>query len=68
VQLNDGNYLFVGRKDRTVQFNGLRVAIEEIQYNLRKHPDVADAAVSFNFGKQANIHNTYHSLHCHERN
>lgn len=55
-KLNDGNFVFVGRKDRVVKINGQRVVIEEIEYILRKHPDVADAAVSFRVGKQDSIH------------
>lgn len=55
-KLNDGNFVFVGRKDRVVKINGQRVAIEEIEYILRKHSDVADAAVSFHVGKQDSIH------------
>ncbi|XP_057860921.2 putative acyl-activating enzyme 19 isoform X2 [Cryptomeria japonica] len=53
-KLNDGNYVFIGRKDRMVKVNGQRVALEEIEYNMRKHPHVADAAVSFHHCKHNN--------------
>ncbi|KAH9296461.1 hypothetical protein KI387_040049, partial [Taxus chinensis] len=53
-KLNDGNYVFIGRKDRMVKVNGQRIALEEIEYNMRKHPHVADAAASFHCCKHNN--------------
>eukprot|EP01018_Ginkgo_biloba_P005441 Gb_21166 [translate_table: standard] len=57
-KLNDGNYVFVGRKDRMVKVNGQKIALEEIENNLRKHPDVADAAVSCHYDKRDEIYIT----------
>ncbi|KAJ0080540.1 hypothetical protein Patl1_23633 [Pistacia atlantica] len=44
-RLQSGDLVFLGRKDRTVKVNGQRMALEEIEYTLREHPDVVDAAV-----------------------
>ncbi|PON87500.1 PQQ-dependent membrane bound dehydrogenase, glucose/quinate/shikimate-related [Trema orientale] len=44
-RLEGGDLVFLGRKDRTIKLNGQRIALEEIEDTLRKHPDIADAAV-----------------------
>ncbi|KAF9624677.1 hypothetical protein IFM89_012948 [Coptis chinensis] len=44
-RLHTGDLVFLGRKDRTLKVNGQRVALEEIENNLREHPDVVDVAV-----------------------
>lgn len=44
-RLQSGDLVFLGRKDRTVKVNGQRIALEEIEHVLRRHPDVTDAAV-----------------------
>uniref|UniRef100_A0A2N9EFS9 AMP-dependent synthetase/ligase domain-containing protein n=1 Tax=Fagus sylvatica TaxID=28930 RepID=A0A2N9EFS9_FAGSY len=44
-RLQSGDLVFLGRKDRTVKVNGHRVALEEIEDVLRRHPDVVDVAV-----------------------
>lgn len=44
-RLQSGDLVFLSRKDRTVKVNGQRMALEEIEYTLREHPDVVDAAV-----------------------
>jgi len=41
----DGNYYFVGRRDRQVKSRGYRVELEEIEAALRTHPQVHDARV-----------------------
>lgn len=43
-QREDGNLEFFGRADRQIKLNGKRVELDEIEYNLRRHDDVADAA------------------------
>ncbi|MED6196704.1 hypothetical protein PIB30_049837 [Stylosanthes scabra] len=43
--LSSGDFVFLGRKDRTVKINGHRIALEEIENLLRKHPYINDAAV-----------------------
>ncbi|KAL5834751.1 hypothetical protein ACOSQ4_014248 [Xanthoceras sorbifolium] len=46
-RLQSGDLVFMGRKDRTIKVNGQRMALEEIEFTLQEHPDVADAAVNF---------------------
>lgn len=39
----DGNIEIIGRVDSQVKIRGHRIELEEIEVNLRKHPDVKDA-------------------------
>lgn len=41
----DGNYLYVSRRDRMVKKRGYRVELGEIEAGLYKHPNVEEAAV-----------------------
>jgi amino acid adenylation domain-containing protein len=41
----EGNYLFVGRRDRMVKRRGYRVELGEIEATLYRHPTVKEAAV-----------------------
>ncbi|MEO0868543.1 MAG: amino acid adenylation domain-containing protein [Cyanobacteria bacterium J06642_11] len=43
-QLPDGNYQFVGRKDRQIKTRGYRVELDEIEAALVSHPQVEEAA------------------------
>ncbi len=46
VQLDkDGNYLYLGRKDRQIKTRGYRVELDEIEVALLSHPQVEEAAV-----------------------
>jgi amino acid adenylation domain-containing protein len=45
LQDEDGNYLYVSRRDRMVKKRGYRVELGEIEAGLYKHPDVKEAAV-----------------------
>jgi amino acid adenylation domain-containing protein len=46
VQLQpDGNYKFLGRKDRQIKTRGYRVELDEIETALLSHPGVDEAAV-----------------------
>jgi len=46
VQLNkDGNYLYLGRKDRQIKTRGYRVELDEVEVVLLSHPGVKEAAV-----------------------
>jgi len=45
MQDEDGNYLYVSRRDRMVKKRGYRVELGEIEAGLYKHPDVKEAAV-----------------------
>ena len=44
--LPDGNVEFRGRKDQQVKVRGVRIEIEEIEYALRRHELVGEAAVA----------------------
>lgn len=44
-RLSTGDFMFLGRKNRTIKVNGQRVALEEVEGTLREHPVVADCAV-----------------------
>jgi amino acid adenylation domain-containing protein len=44
-QMPDGNYKFLGRKDRQIKTRGYRVELDEIETNLLAHPQVNEAAV-----------------------
>ncbi|EOA15931.1 hypothetical protein CARUB_v10004025mg [Capsella rubella] len=44
-QLPSGDLVFIGRRDRTVKLNGIRMALEEIETILQLNPDVAEAVV-----------------------
>jgi amino acid adenylation domain-containing protein len=41
----DGNYLFVGRRDRMVKRRGHRIELGEIEAGLYRHPAIEEAAV-----------------------
>jgi amino acid adenylation domain-containing protein len=46
VQLDaDGNYRYLGRKDRQIKTRGYRVELDEIEVALLSHPGVEEAAV-----------------------
>jgi amino acid adenylation domain-containing protein len=47
----NGEIIFVGRKDNQFKLNGVRIELEGIQAYLRKHPDVESAAVLLNDNK-----------------
>jgi len=44
-KLSDGNYRFLGRKDRQIKTRGYRVELDEIETLLLQIPEVAEAAV-----------------------
>lgn len=44
VETEDGNYVYVGRRDRMVKRRGYRVELGEIEAALYGHPAVAEAA------------------------
>jgi acyl-coenzyme A synthetase/AMP-(fatty) acid ligase len=45
VQDADGNYIYIGRRDRMVKKRGYRVELGEIEAGLYRHPAVREAAV-----------------------
>jgi len=45
TQDEDGNYLYVSRRDRMVKKRGYRVELGEIEAGLYSHPEVKEAAV-----------------------
>jgi amino acid adenylation domain-containing protein len=44
-QERDGNYIFLGRRDRTIKSRGYRIDLGEIETILYKHPQVAEVAI-----------------------
>jgi amino acid adenylation domain-containing protein len=51
----DGNILFLGRRDRQVKTHGYRIELAEIETVLESHPDVACAAVLSAAGEVAGL-------------
>jgi amino acid adenylation domain-containing protein len=45
IEATDGNYTFVGRRDRMVKRRGYRIELGEIEAGLYRHPAVEEAAV-----------------------
>ena len=45
VEEADGNYIYVGRRDRMVKKRGYRVELGEVEAGLYRHPAVKEAAV-----------------------
>jgi amino acid adenylation domain-containing protein len=41
----DGNYIFIGRRDRMVKRRGYRIELDEIESALSRHPSIREAAV-----------------------
>ena len=44
-EAEDGNYIFVGRRDRMVKKRGYRVELGEVEAGLYRHPAIEEAAV-----------------------
>jgi amino acid adenylation domain-containing protein len=55
VELPDGNYRFVGRRDRMVKKRGYRVELGEVEVCLYRHPLVQEAAVVATLDKSSEI-------------
>lgn len=45
VEAEDGNYIYLGRRDRMIKRRGYRVELGEIEAGLYRHPVVKEAAV-----------------------
>jgi acyl-CoA synthetase (AMP-forming)/AMP-acid ligase II len=45
VQAPDGDYTYLGRRDRMIKRRGYRVELGEIEAGLYRHPSVKEAAV-----------------------
>jgi acyl-coenzyme A synthetase/AMP-(fatty) acid ligase len=45
IEKPDGNYDYIGRRDRMVKKRGYRVELGEIEATLYSHPEVKEAAV-----------------------
>lgn len=62
----DGNYLFLGRRDRTIKSRGYRIDIGEIEMTLYKHLQVAEVAVvaipDEHFGQLVKAVVVYHDI------
>jgi amino acid adenylation domain-containing protein len=55
VEASDGNYIFIGRRDRMVKRRGYRVELGEIEACLYRHSAVKEAAVVAFPDKEAGI-------------
>jgi amino acid adenylation domain-containing protein len=44
-ELPDGNYKFLGRRDRMIKKRGFRIELGEIEAALYRHPEIKEAAV-----------------------
>lgn len=53
-QNEEGELLFLGRKDRQIKIRGYRIEIDEIESVLTKHPEVEEAAVIVTHNKITN--------------
>ncbi len=42
--LPDGNLVYLGRNDNQIKINGQRLALEEVEFALMKHPDISEVA------------------------
>jgi acyl-coenzyme A synthetase/AMP-(fatty) acid ligase len=45
IETQDGNYTYLGRRDRMVKRRGYRVELGEIEVALYRHPGIKEAAV-----------------------
>src|SRR5438552_2447962 len=45
VELPDGNYKFLGRRDRMIKKRGYRIELGEIEAALYRHPEIREVAV-----------------------
>jgi L-proline---[L-prolyl-carrier protein] ligase len=45
IEGEDGDYIFVGRRDRMVKRRGYRIELGEIEAGLYRHPAIKEAAV-----------------------
>jgi amino acid adenylation domain-containing protein len=52
---SEGNFVFLGRRDRMVKRRGYRVELGEIEAGLYRHPNVKEAAVIAAFDEEAGV-------------
>lgn len=45
IEADDGNYIYIGRRDRMVKKRGYRIELGEIEAGLYRHPSIREAAV-----------------------
>jgi acyl-coenzyme A synthetase/AMP-(fatty) acid ligase len=55
VEAEDGNYTYLGRRDRMVKRRGYRVELGEIEAGLYRHPLVKEAAVIASPDEEAGV-------------
>lgn len=54
-RLEDGNLLFIGRRDRQVKFNGYRIELAEIETALERHASVSAAVALVTKGESRHL-------------
>lgn len=65
VEGADGNYIFLGRRDRMVKRRGYRVELGEVEAGLYRHPAIKEAAVIALPGEEQGVR-LKAFLSCHE--
>jgi amino acid adenylation domain-containing protein len=60
TELPDGNYRYVGRRDRMVKKRGYRVELGEIEAGLYRHPEIQEAAVVAALDNASDVRITAH--------
>ena len=56
VRLDDqGDFIFMGRRDRMIKRRGYRVELGEIEAALHRHPEISEAAVVSNISEESDV-------------